>query len=128
MLAELASRDALRRARPDLASFAEAFAGHVTNKLYAYTRDGGQGFDFHSRMFAPLAGVLEDPATGSATVTLAAVLAEAGPDGETTLRIEQGRDMGRPSTLVTRTVKRSGTISSAHVGGFCVTMMRGVLD
>ena len=76
----------------------------------------------------PLAGVVEDPATGSATVTLAALLGEAGPEGETSLRIEQGRDMGRPSTLITRTVKRPGVVSSAHVGGRCVTMMRGCAD
>ncbi len=127
VLAELATRDALRRVEPDLAGFSRAFAGHASNKLYVYTRDGGHGFDLHSRMFTPMGGLREDPATGSATVTLAALLAETGPDGETALRIEQGRDMGRPSTLVTRTVKRNGVIESAHVGGRCVTMMRGVL-
>ena len=73
-------------------------------------------------------GVSEDPATGSATVTVAALLAAAGPDGETALRIEQGRDMGRPSTLLTRTVKVGGVVRSAHVGGQCVIMMRGTLQ
>ena len=73
-------------------------------------------------------GMPEDPATGSATVTVAALLAEAGPDGETKLlRIEQGRDMGRPSTLLTRTVKQAGIVRSAHVGGRCVPMMRGTI-
>jgi trans-2,3-dihydro-3-hydroxyanthranilate isomerase len=127
VLAELATRDALRRAQPDFGGFSTAFAGHSSNKLYVYTRDGGHGFDLHSRMFAPMGGMREDPATGSATVTLAALLAEAGPDGETNLHIEQGRDMGRPSTLITRTIKHDGVVRSAHVGGRCVTMMRGVL-
>jgi trans-2,3-dihydro-3-hydroxyanthranilate isomerase len=128
VLAELATRDALRRAQPDVGGFSAAFADHSCNKLYFYTRNGGQGFDLHSRMFTPMGGMREDPATGSATVTLAALLAEAGPDGETTLRIEQGRDMGRPSTLITRTIKHDGVVRSAHVGGSCVTMMRGVLN
>lgn len=95
--------------------------------MYFYCRGGG-GFDIHSRMFFRPDDMREDPATGSATVTLAALLAEAGPDGETRLRIEQGRDMGRPSTLLTRTVKQDGTVRSAHVGGRCVTVMRGTLS
>ena len=70
-------------------------------------------------------GVGEDPATGSATVTLAALLAGDGPDGEVALRVEQGRDMGRPSVLLTRTIKAAGVVRSAHVGGASVVMMRG---
>ena len=123
LLVEVASRAVLSRARPDMAAYAEAKA----RGIYLYTRDGGHGFDLHARMFAPGGGIAEDPATGSATVTTAALLAEGGQDGETTLRIEQGRDMGRPSTLVTRTIKQGGAVQSAHVGGRCVTMMRGVL-
>ena len=123
LLVEVASRIVLSRAKPDIAAFAEAKA----RGIYLYTRDGGNGFDLHARMFAPGGGIAEDPATGSATVTTAALLGEAAPDGETTLRIEQGRDMGRPSTLITRTIKQAGVVRSAHVGGRCVTMMRGVL-
>ena len=128
ILAEVASREALRRARPDIGAFAAAFEHADTNAIYFYSRNGGNGFDLHSRMFAPLGGMVEDPATGSATVTLAAMLAEAGPDGETSLRVEQGRDMGRPSILLTRTIKREGTVRSAHVGGRCVPMMQGTID
>lgn len=125
VLVELASRDVLRRARLQLAAHAALFPGADRNSLYLYTRDGGGGFDLHSRMLSPTIG--EDPATGSATVTVAALLGAAGPDGEVALKIEQGRDMGRPSTLLTRTVKHGGEVRSAHVGGRCVTMMRGVL-
>ncbi len=128
ILAEVASRDALRRAACDAAAFGRYFTNPPPNSIYFYTRDGGSGFDLHARMFSPLDGMGEDPATGSASVTLAALLAEAGPDGETTLRIEQGRDMGRPSTLLTRTIKSGGVVRSAHVGGQCVTMMRGTME
>jgi trans-2,3-dihydro-3-hydroxyanthranilate isomerase len=81
-------------------------------------------------MFHPgSSGLSEDPATGSATVAAAAVLADlAGErDGELKLRIGQGVDMGRPSLLLTRVVKRNGVIVSAHVGGTCVQMMEGTL-
>ena len=125
--AEVATREALARAAWDAAVFADTFPRDGAFAVYFYCRGGG-GFDIHSRMFFRPDGMREDPATGSATVTLAALLAEAGPDGETRLRIEQGRDMGRPSTLLTRTVKQDGTVRSAHVGGRCVTIMRGTLS
>ena len=59
------------------------------------------GHDFHARMFAPKMGVTEDPATGSAAAAFAGVLARfAGlPDGEHTMVIEQGYEMGRPSLI-----------------------------
>jgi trans-2,3-dihydro-3-hydroxyanthranilate isomerase len=71
----------------------------------------------------------EDPATGSATVAAAALLAALDPaqDGELRLTIGQGFDMGRPSLLLTRVVKKAGNIVSAHVGGRCVPMMQGTL-
>jgi trans-2,3-dihydro-3-hydroxyanthranilate isomerase len=125
VLVEVASRDALRRARIDAAAYARLFPFHGTDSVYFYTRDGGGGFDLHSRMLWP--GVGEDPATGSATVTVAAVLAALGGDGEVALRFEQGRDMGRPSTLLTRTIKTGGVVRSAHVGGYCTPMMQGTL-
>lgn len=128
MLAELASRDALRRVRTDLAAFARTFPIGDGDALFLYTREGGGGFDLHARMLAPLEGIDEDPATGSATVALAALLAALGPDGEVALRVQQGFDMGRPSTLLTRTVKCHGVVQSAHVGGCCVTVMRGTID
>ena len=124
-LVELMSREALRRARIDIPACAQHFPFHGTDSVYFYTREGGGGFDLHARMLWPAIG--EDPATGSAAVALAALLAEAGPDGEATLRIEQGRDMGRPSTLLTRTVKTGGVVRTAHVGGRCVAMMRGTM-
>ena len=79
-------------------------------------------------MFFPgLSGLTEDPATGSATVAAAALLADLSGerDGELKLRVGQGVDMGRPSLLLTRVRKANGAIVSAHVGGACVQMMEG---
>lgn len=53
--------------------------------------------DYHVRLFAPAAGIAEDPATGSAAVVLAASLARQQPTGQ--WRLEQGLEMGRPSQL-----------------------------
>ena len=60
----------------------------------------------------------------------AAYLAEldAARDGEVAMRIGQGFDMGRPSLLLTRVIKKNGAVVSAHVGGNCVQMMEGTLQ
>ncbi len=73
-------------------------------------------------------GLVEDPATGSATVAAAALLADLDPtrDGELKLTVGQGFDMGRPSILPDARAQAGGQrSSSAHVGGSCVQMMEG---
>jgi trans-2,3-dihydro-3-hydroxyanthranilate isomerase len=128
---EVATREALRRAKPDAAAFADVFPCDESDAVYFYTRDvafGEKPCDLQARMFHPGSGGLtEDPATGSATVAAAALLADlsGNQDGELKLRIGQGVDMGRPSLLLTRVLKQAGTIVSAHVGGGCVPMMQG---
>ena len=111
LMVEVASRDALRRAKPDAAGFAGVFPCDDCDAVYFYTRDvpAAEACDLQARMFHPGAsGLSEDPATGSATVAAAALLADlsAERDGELKLRIGQGVDMGRPSLLLTRIVKR----------------------
>jgi trans-2,3-dihydro-3-hydroxyanthranilate isomerase len=130
LVVEIASRDALRRARPDAATFARTFPCDGSDAVYFYTRDvpAAEACDLQARMFHPgSSGLSEDPATGSATVATATLLADlAGErDAELSLRIGQGVDMGRPSLLLTRVRKANGVVASAHVGGACVPMMEG---
>ena len=131
LVTELTSREALRKAKPNADAFARVFPVDGAFAIYFYTRDvppGEKPCDLQARMFFPaLSGLTEDPATGSTTVALAALLADLDParDGELRLRIGQGFDMGRPSVLLTRVVKQGGKIITAHVGGGCVTMMEG---
>jgi trans-2,3-dihydro-3-hydroxyanthranilate isomerase len=131
LMVELTSREALKRATPDAAAFARIFPCDGSDAVYFYTRDvppSEKPCDLQARMFHPgSSGLSEDPATGSATVAAAALLADlAGEhDGELKLRIGQGVDMGRPSLLLTRVRKEKGAVASAHVGGQCVQMMEG---
>jgi trans-2,3-dihydro-3-hydroxyanthranilate isomerase len=131
LVAELASRDALRRATPDAAAFAGALPCEGCDAIYLYTRDvprNEKPCDLQARMFHPGAsGLSEDPATGSATAATAALLANLSSehDGELKLRVGQGVDLGRPSLLLTRVRKANGAVVSAHVGGGCVQMMEG---
>ena len=59
-------------------------------------------------MFAPLHGIAEDPATGSANVTLIGLLADNADADDLVLQkhIAQGVDMGRPSFLIAEAEKR----------------------
>ncbi len=130
LMVELASRDALRRARAEPAAFAHTLPRDGCYAIYLYTRDvpATEVCDLQARMFHPgSSGLTEDPATGSATVAAAALLADLGNhrDGELKLRVGQGVDMGRPSLLLTRVRKENGVVVSAHVGGTCVQMMEG---
>ena len=133
LIVEIASREAVKRAKADAAAFWKTFPAVGADAVYFYTRDvpaAEQPLDLQARMFHPgAAGLSEDPATGSATGAAAAYLAalDVISDGEVAMRIGQGFDMGRPSLLLTRVIKKDGAVVSTHVGGNCVQMMQGVL-
>jgi trans-2,3-dihydro-3-hydroxyanthranilate isomerase len=89
---------------------------------------GPSSVSVRSRCFVPGFGIPEDPATGSAAAGLGLVLVAAGlaaPDGETSYEIEQGVDMGRPSSLDGRVEASGGVASRVHVSGRVVPMARG---
>ena len=131
VVVEVSSREALRQAGPDAAGFARILPHDRCDAIYLYTRDvppGEMPRDLQARLFFPgSSSLIEDPATGSATMAAAAMLADLADqrDGEFKLRIGQGVDMGRPSLLLTRVRKVNGEVVSAHVGGACVPMMEG---
>jgi trans-2,3-dihydro-3-hydroxyanthranilate isomerase len=120
-LTELANRGALSAIQTDIAAFREGNARHpgaLDFAQLAYVRDGDR---IDARMFAPLDNIPEDPATGSAAATLAALLARRlGRD--LTLAYRQGDDMGRPSRITLRTEGRNVTVS-----GRAVRVMEGRL-
>jgi len=74
--------------------------------VYAFTFDTLEaGATLHSRMFAPLAGVPEDPATGTASGAVAAYLRrfDAFDPMPDELRLEQGHFVDRPGLVRVRT-------------------------
>jgi trans-2,3-dihydro-3-hydroxyanthranilate isomerase len=129
LVAELTSPDALRRAKPNLLAHQRALPSIGTDAVFAYVRGTAAG-ELHARMFAPLDGTVEDPATGSATAATIALLAVLRPerDGEIAWRVEQGVDMGRPSLLLGRTEKRGGLLTAVHVAGHAVPVMHGSMN
>lgn len=118
--------EALGRASPDLAAFRQAaadfphFGDRLSLHLYAQV---GQG-SLRARMFAPNSGTVEDPATGSANATLAALLLSLSDLDAGAWDIVQGVEMGRPSRL-RATARRASDGVRATIGGGCVPVLKG---
>ena len=137
VIAEVANLEALARATPDIAAFRAAGAAAGTPStgsnlrfaLLLYVCQDGDATKLRARMFAPLGGVLEDPATGSACAALAALLTSLAPGENVALHyeIEQGVEMGRPSLLIASGRKTGEGPVEATVGGSCVMAGRGTL-
>ncbi len=127
VFAEVKTRAALQRAIHATDAFARHFPMEKAVGIHLYARTGNDGVDLQSRMFAPLYGVPEDPATGSANVALVGLLASCAGSERLALRIGQGVDMGRPSLLEAEAV-RAGASWQCHIGGGCVPVMRGEIE
>ena len=117
--------EALSRATPDLGQFravrdaTPALEGRFS--LFLYARDGQA---IRARMFSPIGGTWEDPATGSASATLGALLLKLDGGEEAAFTITQGVEMGRPSLLKV-TARRAADGYRSRVGGMCVPMFKG---
>ncbi|HTA39597.1 MAG TPA: PhzF family phenazine biosynthesis protein [Candidatus Acidoferrales bacterium] len=91
--------------------------------VFAQTSEGA-----YARMFAPMSGIAEDPATGGATGPLYAYLSRNGklPDGNEFVN-RQGVAMGRPSVLRVRLTWDGDVLVRIEVGGSAVLVGKGQL-
>jgi trans-2,3-dihydro-3-hydroxyanthranilate isomerase len=116
---------ALARATPELAAFRSTVEAYpeLDGKLslYLYVREPSC---LRARMFSPLAGTPEDPATGSAATPLAGFLLRLEGGESADYEIHQGVEMGRPSLLLA-SARRGPDGIRARVGGGCVAVMQG---
>ncbi|HZX22186.1 MAG TPA: PhzF family phenazine biosynthesis protein [Woeseiaceae bacterium] len=129
LMVELPDAATLARARIDAEMFEVIAEAGLPPDIHMYVRSDDD-YDIRARMFAPLDGVPEDPATGSANCALAGLLAHYAPgdDCDLTWRILQGAEMGRPSLLEARAAKRDGRVTGAWIGGGAVMFAEGCLD
>jgi trans-2,3-dihydro-3-hydroxyanthranilate isomerase len=98
---------------------------------FVYCRDAtSKSRHFHARMFAPGAGIAEDPATGSAVAALAGVIArfDQPPGGSHRYVVEQGFEMGRPSVIGLEIDMDGGEPAAVRISGDAVIVGRGTLD
>ena len=118
--------DALSRALPDIATYRQVAEEHLGAgdrlSVFLYSRNGDQ---VRARMFSPLSGTWEDPATGSANAALGALLLSSTEHDQIGYEVIQGVEMGRPSNLAVRAWRTADGSILASVGGSCVPVLRG---
>ena len=116
---ELGSPEEVAALTPDFAALARA----TQDGANCFARDGD---GWKTRMFAPSHGVHEDPATGSAAGPLAVHLARHGRiEWGEQIRISQGAELQRPSTLYAEAQGSGDHVERLFVGGSAVTVARG---
>lgn len=127
LVVNLASRDALRRCVPNLQGFREVLPLDGAVSIYAYIveTDPEAQCDLQGRMFNPR--MTEDPATGSATAAVTALLARLQNKMKLSLHIRQGVDMGRASSLYT-SYDATSSEPLIRVGGKSVITMEGTFN
>jgi trans-2,3-dihydro-3-hydroxyanthranilate isomerase len=87
---------------PDVAALRALLVSADGEGCYVYSLDPVEpGATAHARFFNPVAGIVEDPATGTAAGPLACLLHRHGVAGETVV-VTQGHRIGRPSRLEVR--------------------------
>jgi trans-2,3-dihydro-3-hydroxyanthranilate isomerase len=115
---------------PHPENWQKAFGDCGSDAVYIYTNETvNPNHHVHARMFSPLLGVPEDPATGSAAAAFAgvAVAFEQPPNGTHQLVIEQGYEMGRPSQIALDIDVMNGAATHIRIGGGAVIISEGKL-
>ncbi len=126
----LKNREALQKARLNVSLWESLLRQNWANSIYLLTEDPElPESNIRARMFAPIMGIEEDPATGAAVTALGGYLGVRDPlqTGTSTWVIEQGFEMGRPSLLRLEVDKKAGEITLIRVGGATVLVSQGTL-
>lgn len=130
LFVEVTSVAVLGRARVHLPGFDVIRDSHGIWGVHLYAKQAtAEGARIQARNLSPYDGIGEDSATGSATASLVALLAQRDPraDRDFVLEAHQGIEMGRPSLLRGFAAKRGGKVAPPHVSGRCVQVMQGTL-
>jgi len=129
LIVEVQDTSALADIQINLESFSALLEQGSPPYIFVYTQNTDQA-GIQARMFAPLDGITEDPATGSANCALAALLAQHSElsNGDFSWQVLQGLEMGRPSRLQVRAKKENGSVTGSWVAGSCVMVAEGFIE
>ena len=122
---------AVRSIQPDASAIVDVCSRFGANGIMAFTTVTVEpSATVHARMFAPSIGILEDPATGSASGALGAYLVQNGVVDiapTTEIIVEQGYEIERPAQILVRVESDDDIIQAVKVGGQCVMVVEGTL-
>ena len=121
LIIPLSSLNAVKKASINVPLLLKSLQNFPSQELLIFTSETiHRTSSVHARMFAPSAGVPEDPATGSAAGPLGAYLLKnqlLNVDLETPAIIEQGFEMHRPSQLLSYATKGNNDEYEVYVSG-----------
>lgn len=118
---------ALARARLDLSAWERVLAQTDAPGVYPVVPAAPGGI-VRVRMFAPAMGIAEDPATGAAAAALGGYLARNPQQGVLRWTVQQGEEMGRPSTIYLEADVHNGIVVRVRVGGSAVMLSEGTME
>jgi trans-2,3-dihydro-3-hydroxyanthranilate isomerase len=127
LIVPLRSLAALQRIRVNVERLNQLMVNSTAKEVFVFCPEVRHAENhFSARMFAPLLGIPEDPATGSANGCFAGYLVQHRylDTDSISVRVEQGYEMGRPSLLLLQAKKMPDQISVA-VGGSVILVARG---
>ncbi|MEP6891676.1 MAG: PhzF family phenazine biosynthesis protein [Nitrospirota bacterium] len=131
LIVPLRTLTAVRSIQPNAPAIMDVCSQFGANGVMAFTPVTVEpSATVHARMFAPSIGILEDPATGSASGALGAYLVQNGVvevAPTTDIVVEQGYEVERPSQIQVRVESDDDIIKTVKVGGQCVMVVEGTL-
>jgi trans-2,3-dihydro-3-hydroxyanthranilate isomerase len=131
LIVPVRSLTAVRSIQPDASAIMDVCNRFGANGIMVFTTVTVEpSATVHARMFAPSIGILEDPATGSASGALGAYLVQNGVvevAPTTDIVVEQGFEIERPSQILVRVESDDDIIKTVKVGGQCVMVVEGTL-
>ena len=128
LVVEAISSEAVAGATLNLDEVERIIKRHNVSGLSLFARLNDTGTSIHTRFFAPTLDVIEDPATGSAAGALGGYLARILKfPRKLKLRIKQGEEMGRPSSIGVEIQCDRGMIQGVAVSGGAVRVGEGTI-
>lgn len=116
LFVKLARTELLSTISPDLKLIEKLTTQAEAKGLYVFVEVSNQP-DAWVRMFAPLLGISEDPATGAAATAFAGYVASRS-ERDISIKIDQGYEIGRPSSIeVKGTRAENGKLRSVEISG-----------
>jgi len=123
----LKSAAAVRQLQPDMAALIRLSRDFSLTTVAVFALREGESEAVHIRCFAPVAGIAEDPVTGSANAALPAYLAHhdlLGRVGRAYVA-RQGEELGRAGRVHIRVLDDEGR---AEFGGRAITVIEGEMS
>lgn len=131
LIIPLKSLASVQKASPNPSLIIKALEGEISQDVLIFTTETvNSDANAHARMFAPASGIIEDPATGSASGPLGAYLEyhDVLPSHSIgdMIVVEQGYEMNRPSKIKVQLVRKkqktdvfvSGRVRTTAEGNF----------